>query len=81
MKHEAHQLLIKVDLFLSRGPSHMEPFWLLSFHLVKAVPQDWFLNQWVMRIEIYRVNFEMVVKGFHKYIEVMSIRQEGVRNY
>ena len=81
MEHKAHQLLVKVDLFLPRGPSNMEPFWLLCFNLVEAVPQNWFLNQWVMRIEVYRVNLEVVIKGFHKNIEVMSVRQECVRNY
>ena len=81
MHHEAHQLLVKVDLFLPRGTSHVESFWLLGLDLVKAVAEDWFSHYWVVRIQVYRVDFEMVVEGFYENVEVVGVCQECVRDY
>ena len=39
----------------------MESFWLLRFHLVEAVPEDWFLHQWVVGVKVYSVNLKVVI--------------------
>ena len=59
----------------------MEALSLASFHLVEAIAEDWAVHQWEVRVKVDGVDLKVIVKGLAEDVEVVGVRQEGVRDY
>ena len=80
MKHVSEKLVVQVDSFFLWGATDevfKALFWVYFWEVVATDGPE---NDWVIRVKIDCVLFEMFINCFTKYVKIVSVCEKGVMN-